>query len=331
MTKKTWALVVASAVALCGIAGVGATGKNSYNPVTVTIADQSATETPYHVRSDAKGAYATVTVKGQQTVYSSIERYQTGTDWMLTTYYGTKQTPSGRTVFFDLSEPVSTANPTPPPGGQAPAHLIAHCRLINVDLLALNANDVVECPGVFRFKSSNGAWYRFAFNRANYPQVDPLKVTCLTSDTAGCKSWSITPSGGDPMAPRNVAKLLEITSNGDVVADMGDYYLSFNFMVTREDRLTRPARVTERDGERGTGGGLKSALRHQGCSSPSSHSRMRGRVARYRLGQRHDCASSRRGQQRRDDRCERAHARDPRGCVAPSMYGETLVGTPTTA
>ncbi len=133
---------------------------------------------------------------------------------MLTTYTGVKFTPSGRKVYFDLTEPASDMNPAPPIGtAYLSAHLIAKCRLMNVNMFRMPTGLTVQCPGSFRFQAPNGSWYRLSFQPDNFPEVHRLNVTCLASDGGGCRQWSITPSGNpvglDPNA-KNLTRLLQI-------------------------------------------------------------------------------------------------------------------------
>jgi hypothetical protein len=206
------ALVLVLVITVVGAAGAG---KNTHTPVTVTIADMQ-NGYPLRVGSDMHGAYVEIDRK----ITSAIERYATGTDWMLTTYSGTRLIPSNRTVFFDLREPFlppSSGIPAPFSTAYTQAHLIAQCRLAadprDRDLFALQSGESADCPGAFRFQAPTGAWYRFAFSPQNFP-VDPLRVTCQSTDASGCKVWTVTPSatrvtGSDPN-PKNLNRLLEI-------------------------------------------------------------------------------------------------------------------------
>ena len=221
-----------------GFNGLSARGKPSRVLVTTTIAN-SQNGSSLRVGSDLQGAYVTTYNKKQEAVSTSIDRFQEGTDWMLTTYYGINQTPSNRTVFFDLSEPVAPSNPTPPfATGSGQAHLIAKCRLVNVDMYKLTPGSYADCPGSFRFQASDGSWYRFSFQPDNFPNVNRLRVTCLSADGAGCKVWTIAPSGSvitgsDPNVKGRQKLLLLDGDTEAIAADFGDYYLSFSITVAR--------------------------------------------------------------------------------------------------
>ena len=118
-----------------------------------------------------------------------------------------------------------------------PAHLIAHCSRIGVDMVKMSIGQVALCPGSFRFWAPDGRWYRLSFAPENFPEVDALKATCTASDSAGCKIWTVTPggtvsSGADPN-PKNLGKLLSIDQAGNILDYGGNYYMSFSITVAR--------------------------------------------------------------------------------------------------
>jgi hypothetical protein len=65
-----------------------------------------------------------------------------------------------------------------------------------------------------------------------------MNVTCNSADSGGCNNWTIWPSGTmvtatDPL-PKNRNKLLQIDPSSEVVlADLGDYYISFLITLVR--------------------------------------------------------------------------------------------------
>ncbi|MBA3641454.1 MAG: hypothetical protein H0W53_19725 [Acidobacteria bacterium] len=69
----------------------------------------------------------------------------------------------------------------------------------------------------------------------NYPQVDRFGVTCTRGDGTGCREWTIAPgtttvTGTDP---KSLNTLLLIDDGGTILAQGGDYRLSFRITVTR--------------------------------------------------------------------------------------------------
>jgi hypothetical protein len=215
--------------------GGGTTGgKDTRYPTTVTFSD-SENGYPLLVQSDGNGAYVQTREITNYLVQSSTGE----STWQLTLYSGPRFTPSNRTLFFSLTEPVSSSNPPPPfVQANATAHVIAKCWEINVNLLALPVAGVTECPGTMRFQAPNGKWYRLAFQPNNYPEVDQIKLQCLSFDSLGCKSWQATPGGtaltGSDPNYKGVQKLVEIDpSTTAAIADLGDYYVSFRFVISR--------------------------------------------------------------------------------------------------
>jgi len=197
-------------------------------PVVTTIADiQSGF--PYRVESDHSGAY-----KNTQQIQSVVQAIG---DWTLTTYSAGSR-PSNRTVFFDLREPASAGITPPFPTAYVQSHLIAKCHLVNINMMSMRAGTFAQCPGSFRFLAPNGLWYRFSFQPDNFPEVNYMTITCNAEDTAGCKLWNVYPSGtyvtGTDPNHKNVNRLVQIDPGSDqVIGDVGDFYLSFNIVVSR--------------------------------------------------------------------------------------------------
>jgi hypothetical protein len=218
-------------------------------PVTTMIADIAA-GWPLRIQSDRQGPYLTSTAKRTGQIKSVLLSNPAGHDWSLTTYYSSKGgfADSNRTVFFDLREQVSAGSfPTPPLGtdtygapvefGWVTAHLIVKCSQVTVDMIEMPNGAVALCPGSFRFRSPDDQWYRFSFQPENYADVDRFKVTCVAADSTGCTVWTISPSGtvmtaGDPN-PKSLNKLLLISDQGEILAEGGNYYLSFSITVAR--------------------------------------------------------------------------------------------------
>jgi hypothetical protein len=216
--------------------------------VTTTIADFGASY-PLRIQSDRQGAYVTKIVKNVTQVESVLWSTSAGTDFTLTTYYSSKGSyaASNRSVFFDLTEEAvsrgfvtpaigTDSSGMPVPYGQATAHLITKCSMVNVDMLSMPQGSVALCPGTFRFQAPNGQWYRLAFQPENVAQVDRMNVTCTRYDR-GCRTWTVTPgtttvTGTDPN-PKSLNTLLRIDAGGTVLEEGSDYRLSFSITVAR--------------------------------------------------------------------------------------------------
>lgn len=202
-------------------------------PVSINISG-SAGGYALLVQGDSLGSYVNTTQ-----VTSKLVTNMRGNDLILTTYYGNRQTASNRSVFFSLTEPASPNNP-PAPFQQAnvQAHINVKCSQVDQSFTAMQAGASVSCPGVLRFRAPDGRWFRHSLQPENFPEVDYFRVTCNSSDSSGCLSWSVTPDttrvtgSSDPNA-KALTRLLQIDVNGGILADFGNYYLSFQINASR--------------------------------------------------------------------------------------------------
>jgi hypothetical protein len=190
---------------------------------------------PLRIGSDDLGAYVNT-----RTVESVLEPQNSGTDWLMSTYGSVYRGGSNRTVVIDLSEPASFSNPPPPfTLAAVQTFLAAKCGSVQaIDMLKIPAGSTVQCGGAFHFVAPNGNWYKLSARPDNYPDVTDMNVTCLTADSSGCRTWSIRPdslltTGGDPNV-KGVQRLLQYDQPTDrVLADLGDYYISFAYTISR--------------------------------------------------------------------------------------------------
>jgi hypothetical protein len=214
--------------------GIVAGGPSKTIPVSSTIAD-SQNGYLLRIASDDLGAYVNTRI-----VESVLEPQNSGTDWLMSTYGSVYKGGSNRTVVIDLSEPVSFSNPPPPfTVAAVQAFLTAKCgSLRGIDLLKVANGATVQCGGAFHFLASNGNWYKLSARPDNYPDVTDMNVTCQAADSSGCRTWSIRPdslvtTGGDPNV-KGVQRLLQFDPSTDrVLADLGDYYVSFAYTISR--------------------------------------------------------------------------------------------------
>jgi hypothetical protein len=202
--------------------------------VTATIAD-SLNGFPLRVKSDGAGVYTNTTTT------RSLIQGNTG-DWELTTYTRDKRgnlIAGPRAVFFDLTEPVAPGNPPPPfQTSTLQAHLIAKCSVVGVNVLTIAAGTTASCPGDFRFDLSNTLAYRLSYAPNNFAEVNYMDITCLAADSKGCKQWTIATDGhaltGSDPNRKGVQKLLQIDpQTTGIIADLGDYYISFFISLAR--------------------------------------------------------------------------------------------------
>ena len=212
----------------------GAKGKPpSDTAVTSTIDGLGVDTLPtMRIQSDQLGAYR------NSSSLSSILQASLG-DWVLDTL-NFNSSPQ-RKVLIDLRDPVPGSGPN---GGSpiAPfayqsvrARFIAQCSVYGTDMRTMSGGATVYCPLVIGFDDASGVRYRLTMRADNFPEVNLVQVTCVTTDTAGkCNQWKMEPSvtqlNGET---KNVTKLLKVaTKPNQADQDMGDFYMSFTIHLT---------------------------------------------------------------------------------------------------
>jgi hypothetical protein len=212
----------------------GAKGKPpSDTPVTTTIDGLGVNTLPtMRIQSDQLGAYR------NSSSLQSILQSALG-DWVLDTlnYNSSPQ----RKVLIDLRDPVAGSGP----GGGAPtapfayqsvrARFISKCSQYGVDMRTIAAGATIYCPLAIAFDDAGGVRYRLSMHSDNFPEVNLVQITCLTTNTAGkCNQWKMEPSVTQLDGERkNVAKLLKVaTKPHQSDQDTGDFYMSFTIHMT---------------------------------------------------------------------------------------------------
>ena len=218
-------------VSLCFLSTVSKAQKLVDTPVTVTIEGFGANSLPpYRIQSDQLGVY-----KNSRTMESIIQGIG---DWELDmlNFNG-----SGRTILVDLSEPVSNsapngANPAAPFSPQlVRGRFIAKCTQFGFNFLKMANGASNPCPLAIAF-DQGGRRYRLAFNGENFPNIDPVTVTCtgFNSSTSKCNKWKIEPSVLQTDGSlKSRAKLIKVAmTNRETDQDLGNYYMSFSITIT---------------------------------------------------------------------------------------------------
>jgi hypothetical protein len=216
------------------IVNTGAKGKPaSDTPVSSTIDGLGIDTLPtLRIQSDQLGAYR------NSSSLQSILQASLG-DWVLD-MLGYTSSPQ-RKVAIDLRDPV----PGSGPNGGAPvapfayqfirARFIAKCSQYGVDMRNMQPNNVYPCPLAIAFDDASGVRYRLSMHANNFPEVNLMQVTCVTTDVSGkCNQWKMEPSVTQLDGERkNVTKLLKVaTKPREVDQDMGDFYMSFTIYLT---------------------------------------------------------------------------------------------------
>ena len=205
----------------------------SDTPVTSVIDGLGIDTVPaLRIQSDQLGAYR------NSSSLKSILQASLG-DWELDmlNYSSSPQ----RKVLIDLRDPV----PGSGPNGGAPlapfayqsvrARFIAKCSQYGNDMRNMQPNNLYPCPLAIAFDDPNGVRYRLSMHADNFPELNLMQVTCLTTNTAGkCNQWKLEPSVTQPDGERkNITKLLKVaTKPNQPDQDMGDFYMSFTIHVT---------------------------------------------------------------------------------------------------
>jgi hypothetical protein len=233
--RLAYTITLLLALILTGsIVHTGAKGKPPSDiPVTSMIDGLGIDTLPtLRIQSDQRGAY-----KNSNSLQSILQA--TLGDWVLDmlNYSSSPQ----RKVLIDLRDPV----PGSGPNGGAPvapfayqfvrARFIAKCSQYGVDMRNMWPNNLYPCPLAIAFDDASGIRYRLSMHANNFPEVNLLQVTCVTTDGSGkCNQWNMEPSVTQLDGERkNVTKLLKVASNPrDADQDMGDFYMSFTIHLT---------------------------------------------------------------------------------------------------
>ncbi|MFS8085760.1 MAG: hypothetical protein ACMG6H_09035 [Acidobacteriota bacterium] len=212
----------------------GAKGKPpSDTPVTTTIDGLGVDTLPtLRIQSDQLGAY-----RNSSSLQSLLQA--TLGDWVLDmlNYTSSPQ----RKVLIDLRDPI----PGSGPNGGAPiapfayqmvrARFITKCSEFGSDMRNIAGGATIYCPLAVAFDDPTGVRYRLAMNSNNFPEVNLVQVTCVTTNaSAKCNQWKVEPSVTQLNGERkNVAKLLKVaTKPRETDQDYGDFYLSFTIHMT---------------------------------------------------------------------------------------------------
>lgn len=200
-------------------------------PVTVTIEGAGANSLPqYRIQSDQLGVYKNS--KSMESIIQSIG------DWELDmlNFNG-----SGRTILVDLSEPVPNsapggANPTVPFSPQlVRGRFIAKCTQFGFNFLKMANGASNPCPLAVGF-DQGGRRYRLAFNGENFPNIDPVNVTCtgFNTTTSKCNRWKIVPGVLQADGTlKSRAKLIKAAmTNKEADQDLGNFFMSFSITIT---------------------------------------------------------------------------------------------------
>ncbi|HLW81079.1 MAG TPA: hypothetical protein VKS20_03460 [Candidatus Acidoferrales bacterium] len=237
-------------------------GSKAPGPVSVTsyLSDADANGVPNTIQSDGQfgpvhaveGEYD----NGDQGVSSLLEVTDNGTvppgDWQLNLESSTRElrfTLGNNAV--PAGQPGFTVTPQPPFTGteELPGKLENKCvNTTNgsqtMDMLTMTAGQVGSCPAPFSFfypvsgKQSNHYALEMGGAAAGFPDTTEILVTCNSVGTDGhCDDWFIDPqpatdANGNVIPATGIGRLQLDNTNGSTT-NLGDFYLTFHFHITR--------------------------------------------------------------------------------------------------
>jgi hypothetical protein len=232
---------------LIAATGASAGKPASDRPVTSTIADFSAGNAPYDLRSDGGGAYLNGVGGNISILVANAYNGLTWGDWRLETLSSTRT----------LGITFSTANAVQPGdlGYTAPANppywgtqwvsvrMENKCTFENNDMLTMQVGEAFACQANIRMApTTSTTYYNLGLGPGTLntaPEAQRLQVSCNSVDAGGCKDWFLDPipvvnPDGSTSAGRTRARLVLIDTRGKgSTTNKGDFYLTFHFHVTR--------------------------------------------------------------------------------------------------
>jgi hypothetical protein len=217
--------------------------KASDLPVRSYFLDRDATGASYTLQSDGLGAYANGTGGVVSVLMANVYNNLYNGDWEMDASAATS-----RRVAITLSSlnavpsgsPGYTIPPKPPFSGTGfeTARLIDKCTEGNKDVLTLRSGDAITCPLLVRWDYGSGASYRLDMGTPiEAPESTSAQITCNAVDARGCNDWYIDPipvvnPDGSVSPGKAIARLVLLAKNG-AATNLGDFYMTFHFHVTR--------------------------------------------------------------------------------------------------
>ena len=236
-------------------------------PVSVTsyISDIDANGTPLSIQSDGllgpvnhvEGEYD----NGQQSVTSVVEAGAVVNlppgEWLFDV-----QSSTTRKIRFTLGsnavpfgQPGFTVTPNPPFSGMQTllgklqnACINPGSAALSMDMQTMTAGQVGNCPAPLTFDYPTGKQskhYRLEMTGnvtgyfADDPETTQILVTCnsVNSTDGHCNDWFIDPqpamdANGNVIPGTGIGRLVLVANSG-ALTNLGDYYLTFHFHVTR--------------------------------------------------------------------------------------------------
>jgi len=213
-------------------------------PVTSYLVDYSAGNTPYYVQSDGSGTYSNGANSVTSILVGNGYNFIDDGDWRLDMSSSTIRTIR---VTFEQANAVQPGDP----GYTAPANppywgtqfeavrMENKCTLDNHDMLTMKPGDKFTCPMLIRFPPfTSSTFYRLQMGFLTIePETQEVQISCNSANSRGCNDWFIDPvpvvNPDGSTSPGQTRARLDLVNNTTIVADEGDFYLTFHFHVTR--------------------------------------------------------------------------------------------------
>jgi hypothetical protein len=122
---------------------------------------------------------------------------------------------------------------------------MAYCSARRHSLLGFTPGATKACPLHIAF-FYDGTRYAIHMNpfvkhvNGPFPTTNYANATCIypTSGNGACSQWKLTPSGtyiasDNTVKYRNAGKLVQADDNGNIVANYGDFSLSFQILIAK--------------------------------------------------------------------------------------------------
>jgi len=239
---RTWRIrTMAAALAVAALAQGTATATAGRKPADIPVrtyaSDTVGNAAFYTIQSDALGAYVNGNDGVVSVLMANVYNNLYNGDWELDASASNVRRLAitlGPENAAGITEAGYTVPPKPPFWGTSlvGARVIDKCTEFGSSLLTMVPGASITCPVLVRWGS-----YRLDMGAPiEAPESTPGRITCNRADTVGCTDWFIDPvpavAADGVTTPGAIARLVSIAKNG-AVTNLGDFYMTFHFHVTR--------------------------------------------------------------------------------------------------
>jgi hypothetical protein len=245
---QMWKITVAAAAIAAVTLGRGtsiAAGKPAKPadiPVRSTFFDTDAGGGAYTLQSDGGGTYVDGVAGVTSVLMANVYNNLYDGDWQMDA-----SASATRRVAITLSPsnavqagtPGYTVPPDPPFWGVGfeAARVFDGCTKYNKSVLAMQPGGAITCELLVRWNDGSSSYRLDMGTPLEAPESTPARISCNAADAKGCSDWYIDPipvvnADGTTSAGSAIARLVSIAKGG-AVTNLGDFYMTFHFHVTR--------------------------------------------------------------------------------------------------